>query len=82
MEGNAVASDVLRLRIDPDLKAEANKVAQAMGLSLSDAVRMFLVRFVAEKRFPFVPEVPHKETQEQMKNASSGKITTVSDSMS
>lgn len=72
------SSDVLRLRLDPVLKAEASSLANAMGLTISDAVRMFLVRFVADKKLPFVPEVPNKETLEAMAAADRGEVHAVS----
>jgi DNA-damage-inducible protein J len=34
-----------------------------MGLSLSDAVRVFLTRVVAEKQLPFALKVPNAETR-------------------
>lgn len=71
---NSVNSEIVRLRIDGNLKKEASDIANAMGLTLSDAVRMFLVRFVADKKFPFLPEVPNAETIAAMKEADSGKL--------
>ncbi len=72
------STDILRLRIDKDLKKEASVLANAMGLTLSDAVRVFLVRFVADKRFPFVPEVPNRETVEAMQAVERGEVFEVS----
>ena len=42
------AAEVVRARIDPELKREATAVLSAMGLSVSDAIRMMLVRVAAE----------------------------------
>ena len=72
----SLSTAVLRLRIDPALKQDADDIARAMGLSLSDAVRMFLIRFVSDRRFPFVPEVPNKETEEAMLAGKRGELTT------
>ena len=70
---STVSNGILRLRIDEDLKKEAIETANAMGLTVSDAVRMFLVRFVADKRFPFLPEVPNETTLAAMKEAEAGE---------
>ena len=40
-------------RIDDDLKARADAIADQIGISLSSAIGIFLKRFVAEQGFPF-----------------------------
>lgn len=72
--GKAADSEVLRLRIDSNLKKEASEAAEAMGLTISDVLRMFLVCFASEKKFPFDYEVPNAETLVAMKEAESGKL--------
>lgn len=67
-------AEVLRLRIDSNLKKEASEAAEAMGLTISDVLRMFLVCFASEKKFPFGYEVPNAETLAAMKEAESGKL--------
>lgn len=70
----AADSEVLRLRIDSNLKKEASEAAEAMGLSLSVVVTIFLNHFASEKKFPFDYEVPNAETLAAMKEAESGKL--------
>ena len=60
------ASPVVRARIDPELKAEATSVLSKMGLSVSDAIRMMLVRVAAERALPFEVREPNEETREAM----------------
>ena len=49
-----MASDtVVRARIDRDVKAEAAKVLAEMGLSVSDAIRLLLVRVAVKQALPF-----------------------------
>lgn len=43
----------LQVRIDPELKAEANELFNTIGLTTSDAVRLFLVKCLSEKGIPF-----------------------------
>lgn len=65
---------VVRARIDGEVKAKAVKVLGEMGLSVSDAIRMLLVRVAAEKALPFEARVPNAETIAAMEEARSGKL--------
>ena len=64
---------VVRARIDSDTKARATKALQAMGLSVSDAIRLLLLRVAAEKRLPFAIQVPNDTTVKAMKELDDGK---------
>ena len=68
------ANAVVRARIDEQTKNEATVVLAAMGLTLSDAFRLMLVRIAQEKALPFGPLVPNKKTMAAMKEARSGKL--------
>lgn len=68
------ANAVVRARIDERLKEEATAILSAAGLTVSDAVRMMLVRVVAEKALPFDPLTPNAETIAAIKEARSGKL--------
>lgn len=68
------ANAVVRARIDERLKEEAAAILGAAGLTVSDAVRMMLVRVVAEKALPFDPLTPNAETIAAIKEARSGKL--------
>ncbi|MBV8802831.1 MAG: type II toxin-antitoxin system RelB/DinJ family antitoxin [Gammaproteobacteria bacterium] len=54
---------VVRSRIDPQIKAEAIQVFDHMGLTLSEAIRLFLYQSVAEKRIPFSINIPNATTR-------------------
>ena len=64
-----MATSMVHIRIDEDLKKEASKTLENMGLSVSDAVRVFLTRVVAEQQIPFTLKVPNKQTKAAMKEA-------------
>lgn len=68
---------VIRARIDEGVKAEAAAVLAAMGLTVSDALRLLMVRIAAEKALPFEPLVPNAETIEAMRAARRGELTRV-----
>jgi DNA-damage-inducible protein J len=65
-------ADVVRARIDTVLKKEATAVLAKMGLSVSDAIRMMLIRVAAEQKLPFDVKVPNLATQEAMREADIG----------
>jgi len=68
---------VVRARIDAQIKDEAIVVLSTMGLTLSDAFRMLLVRVAREKALPFEPLVPNDQTIKAMKAARRGDMVTV-----
>jgi DNA-damage-inducible protein J len=67
-------NSVVRARIDERTKQEAAAVLKTIGLTLSDAFRLLLVRVAAEKALPFDPLVPNEETIEAMKAARRGEL--------
>ena len=64
---------VVRARIDSDTKARATEALEAMGLSVSDAIRLLLLRIAEEKRLPFAVKVPNSTTVKAMKELEEGK---------
>jgi DNA-damage-inducible protein J len=68
---------VVRARIDERIKTEAATVLGAMGLTISDAFRLLMVRIANEKALPFDPLVPNDETIKAMKAARRGDLVTV-----
>ncbi len=68
------ANAVVRARIDEQIKEEAAVVPAAMGLTVSDALRIMLTRVAREKALPFEPLVPNKETIQAMKEARRGSL--------
>ena len=66
-------SDIVRARIDSDTKASASTALAAMGLSVSDAIRMLLRRVADEKRLPFEVTVPNAVSRAAMAELDAGK---------
>ena len=68
-----MASDtVVRARIDGQVKEKAAKVLADMGLSVSDVIRLLLVRVAAERALPFEIKVPNAETRKAMAELEEG----------
>ena len=57
---------MVHIRVDEQVKSQAAETLAAMGLSVSDAVRVFLMRVVAEKQMPFALKVPNAEASAAM----------------
>ncbi|MDE2692341.1 MAG: type II toxin-antitoxin system RelB/DinJ family antitoxin [Acidobacteriota bacterium] len=68
------ANHLVQARINPAVKEEAAAVLAAMGLTVSDAVRLLLTKVVNEKALPFAPLVPNPATIEAMKEARRGGL--------
>ena len=66
-------STVVRARIDSDTKTRATEALRAMGLSVSDAIRLLLLRVADEKRLPFTIRAPNAATVKAMEELDAGK---------
>ena len=64
---------MVHVRIDGKVKARAERALTAMGLSVSDAVRVLLTRIAAEKALPFEVRVPNAATRAARKELEAGK---------
>ena len=64
---------VVRARIDTATKERATEALAAMGLSVSDAIRLLLVRVAADKEFPFPVKVPNATTRKAMAELEKGE---------
>ncbi|MGO8693473.1 MAG: type II toxin-antitoxin system RelB/DinJ family antitoxin, partial [Rectinemataceae bacterium] len=60
---------VVRARIDEQIKEDATVVLATMGLTVSDAFRLMMIRIAREKALPFEPLIPNAETIAAMKEA-------------
>jgi DNA-damage-inducible protein J len=68
---------LVQARIDGAIKKEAAVVLESIGLTVSDAVRLMLMRVAQDKALPFEPLIPNKKTLAAMKEARAGKLETV-----
>ena len=70
---NSMTTTMVHIRIDQKTKQQAAKTLAAMGMSVSDAVRILLLRVAAEKALPFEVKVPKATTAKAMRAAGRGK---------
>ncbi len=72
-----VANQLIQARIERAIKDEASIVLAAMGLTVSDAVRLLLTKIAREHALPFDPLIPNETTIAAMKEARAGNLPRV-----
>ena len=59
-----MSETVIRSRIDSSIKLEAQALLERFGLTMSEAIRLFLHQVVIEKGLPFQVKLPKAEALE------------------
>jgi len=72
---------MITTRVDPDLKADAEKVLNKLGISTTEAINLFLSQVRLRKGLPFDVKIPNKTTLKAMKDAEEGKNLSSYDSL-
>ena len=68
------SSQVVQARVSVDITQEASLVLKAIGLNVSEAFRLFLVRVAHDKALPFSPlKAPNKKTLQSLREAQAGR---------
>ncbi len=67
------ADSIVRARLDTATKELAAAALEAMGLTISDAIRLLLLRVADEKRLPFEVKVPNAKSRVAMQQLAEGK---------
>ena len=69
-----MSNTVVRARVDAETKDKAAAVLAEIGLTVSDAFRLMLVRIAKEKALPFEPLIPNAKTIAAIKEARLGGL--------
>ena len=69
----STADTYVRARIDTATKERATEALEAMGLSVSDAIRLLMLRVADERRLPFEVKAPNAATRKAITELESGK---------
>ncbi|MCL2524298.1 MAG: type II toxin-antitoxin system RelB/DinJ family antitoxin [Betaproteobacteria bacterium] len=67
------ADSYVRARIDTHTKERAASALDAMGLSISDAIRLLMLRIADERRLPFEIKAPNATTRKAIAELEAGK---------
>lgn len=66
-------SATISSRIQPEIKAEAESILAQLGLSPTEAIRMFYTQITLRKGLPFEVSIPNPQTEEALRESRSGK---------
>ena len=66
-------TEIVRVRIEPDLKYEVEKILEELGLKSSDAVNMLFRQIRMLRAIPFNVSIPNKETERAINEANKGQ---------
>ena len=67
------AGTYVRARIDIATKERASDALEAMGLSVSDAIRLLMFRVAEERRLPFEVKAPNLASRKAIDELEAGK---------
>ena len=70
-------NSIVRARINEQIKEEAAAVLSEIGLTLSDAFRLLLIRVAREKALPFEPLIPNATTIKAIEEARRGELINI-----
>jgi DNA-damage-inducible protein J len=66
-------SALIRVRMDPELKAEVESILNRLGLSASEAINLFYHQIKLNQGLPFALRMPNKTTKKTIKNTDAGR---------
>jgi DNA-damage-inducible protein J len=64
---------MITARVEPELKANAEKVLKRLGISTTEAISLFLSQIRLQKGLPFDVKIPNKTTLETFRKTDEGK---------
>lgn len=67
------ADTYVRARIDAATKERATAALESMGLSVSDAIRLLMLRIAVEHRLPFEVKAPNPRTRKAIAELEAGR---------
>lgn len=73
-----LATDQISVRVEHQLKVDAESVLNKLGLKTSDAIRMFLKQICLTQSLPLAIKLPNKLTQHAIEAGERGEVTKVS----
>jgi DNA-damage-inducible protein J len=67
---------MIRARVEPELKEEAEAVLHGLGLTSTEAITLFYRQLALQQGLPFAVRLPNAETREAMRQAAAGEQLT------
>ena len=72
---------MIRARVEPELKRDAEAVFSTLGLTATEAIRLFYKQVALQHGLPFALKIPNDETREALREAAEGVGLTEYDSL-
>jgi len=66
-------TEIVRARVEPELKRDAEAVLRRIGLTPSEAINLFLVQVKLNDGLPFPVRVPNRRTRKAIREMRAGK---------
>ena len=66
-------TEMIRARVEPELKYQAEEVFSKIGLSPTEAITLFYAQVTLHRGLPFAVKIPNAETIEALRQARSGE---------
>ena len=66
----------VQARIDPHIKEEARSILDELGISMSEAIVVYLKQIILQRGIPFELKLPNKATLQAVQQLESGKGVT------
>ncbi len=63
----------VRARLEPELKKQAEKILNRVGLTTTEAITLFYRQVVLNRGLPFVVQVPNRTTRRTMLRTENGE---------
>ena len=68
-------TEMIRARVEPELKREAEQLFSALGLSATEAITLFYKQVTMHRGLPFDVRIPNAETMEALNQARDGRAS-------
>jgi DNA-damage-inducible protein J len=65
-------TEQVRVRLEPHIKSQANKILEELGFTMSDAVSIFMRQVISHRGLPFEVKIPNAETRAAIEELEAG----------
>lgn len=66
-------TETIRARVEPELKAKAERVLDKLGITPTEAIRLFYKQVALHHGLPFPVRIPNAATRKALRDAQEGR---------
>ena len=74
-------TEMIRARVEPELKSQAEEVFSELGLSATEAITLFYIQVTLHRGLPFAVKISNAKTIEALRQARVGEGLTEYDDL-